>query len=104
MFNFTDHGTSRVYVGEAGRFTCTTGIAYPAWQVNSITVFPQHDGLNTSGIYIPRIDETAASHSSTLTIEGSIGNNNTLIRCVNYTQCCTVGFSYTGFTFRVYGK
>lgn len=95
-----------MYVGETGRFTCNTGSEYPAWQVDTTVVLPEHSGLNVNGTYIPPgINGTADDHFSTLTIEGSIQNNNTRIKCVNYPECCTVNFVwYSGVTFRVYGK
>lgn len=96
-----------VYVGESGTFTCNIGSTlYPAWQISDIIIFPEHNGHNGGGIYIPALNMSAADRSSTLTIEGTIDNNNTEIKCVAYMDCCTVDFSTNAsiFTFIVYGE
>lgn len=96
-----------VYVGESGRFTCNTGSTlYPVWQIGGKIIFPEHSTHNESGIYIPMLNMTAADHSSTLVIEGSIDNNNTIVKCAVYTMCCNVDFSMRAYTFTlmVYGE
>lgn len=98
-------GTSVVPIGQKGTFTCITNVGYPAWQLGSLLVYPQHNGYNEDGIVIPGLasPEEDGNHTSTITIEGSSENNNTIVKCESYTTCCTVIFN-DGYTVRVLGQ
>lgn len=94
-----------VPIGYNGTFTCSTGSQFPAWQISTIAVFPMHSGSSQGGIYIAMLESTGDNHTSILTIEGSIENNNTAIQCLGYTKCCTVNFGDADtLTFQVFGK
>lgn len=98
-----------VYIGESGTFTCNAGPnLYPAWQVDSSVSFPQHDVLDepSKGVYATQLNSTAANRSSTLTIEGRLDTNNTVIKCTFYEHCCTVNFDMNTLhiIFVVYGE
>ena len=104
-------GGGIVPLGHNTTYTCTllqdvNGM--PAWlldpeEEDSILITPsQSSAYARNGRYVPRLED--GGRSTTLTITGTLSNNNTRIQCAQYLRGIRFGHTTEVFVFQVYGK
>ena len=101
----TDGGTSVVPIGQVGIFTCTTYCTYLGWRIGDATSFPHLSAVAQPNYNITMLASIGSSSSATLTIYGTVENNDTLISCTGQDTCCFAEFALGEMrTYYVYGK
>ena len=105
VIEVTVSGENTVPLGHNTTYTCTLlQDGMPVWslQPGDVIITPRSAGYGEDGKYVPRIGE--GEKSSTLTITGTLGNNNTRVQCVQHLGGIQFGNTTEVFVFQVYGK
>ena len=111
VIEVTVSGGNTVPLGHNTTYTCTLlqeldGM--PVWILEQegevpLLITPQSSSVYAqNGRYVPRLEDRAKS--TTLTITGTLNNNNTRIQCAQHLGGIRFGNTTEVFVFEVYGK